>query len=217
LPETQPRELRVPFDLRHLSHTYRAMAADRCFVLLSLVTSLNFGAVFLYVSSAPTIVLNLLHLNERQFAWLFIPTIGGMTIGAGLSGRLAGRFDAVRTVRLGYLLIFGGIVLNLGLNSWFPPALPWFVVPVAVGGMGVSLAFPTLTLLMLDRFPATRGAAASVQAAMSLAGSAAVGGLLSPVVSSSGLSLACAGTLLSVSGYCCWGLYCRIAERERGG
>ena len=210
LPETHPRERRTPIDLRHLTRTYRAIARDTRFMLLAAVASLNFSALFLYIASAPVVVLGLLHLNERQFPWLFLPTIGGMTLGAGLSGRLAGRVSAVRTVTLGYSLIFSGAGLALLLNSFLAPAVPWFVLPIGIGGMGVSLAFPTLTLLMLDRFPAVRGAAASVQAAMSIAASTLVGGLLSPMASRDGLSLALGSVALSLCGLACWLLYCRI-------
>lgn len=213
LPETHPRERRTPIDLRHLTRTYRAIAGDARFMLLSAAASFNFSALFLYIASAPVVVLGLLHLNERQFPWLFLPTIGGMSLGAGLSGRLAGRLSPARTVAIGYALIFSGAALALLLNSVLRPAVPWFVLPIGIGGIGVSLAFPTLTLLMLDRFPAVRGAAASVQAAMSIAASTLVGGLLSPAASRDGLSLALGSVALSGAGLVCWLLYRRVTPR----
>jgi DHA1 family bicyclomycin/chloramphenicol resistance-like MFS transporter len=208
LPETHPRQRRTPIDLRHLLRSYGAIARDRRFLLLSAAASFNFGALFFYIASAPVVVLGLLHLNERQFPWLFLPTIAGMTLGAGLSGRLAGKISAGRTVALGYGLIFGGAALALILNSFLQPAVPWFVLPIGIGGIGVSLSFPTLTLLMLDRFPLVRGAAASVQAAMSIALSTLIGGLLSPLASGNGMSLALGSLALSVCGLVCWLLYC---------
>jgi DHA1 family bicyclomycin/chloramphenicol resistance-like MFS transporter len=210
LPETHPRERRTVFDASHLLRTYGAIARDLRCLLLGATAALNFGALFIYIASAPVIVLGMLHLNERQFPWLFIPTIGGMSFGAWLSGRLAGKFNATRTVALGYTLIFGGVALGLGLNSLMTPAVPWFVLPVAITGMGISLAFPTLTLLMLDRFPAVRGAAASVQAAMSLTCSTIVAGLLSPLASHSGLDLALGSLGMSLAGFACWAWYRRI-------
>jgi len=213
LPETHPRARRVPFDPPHLLHTYRGIAGDLRFMLLALAAGLNFGALFLYIASAPVVILDLLHLNERQFPWLFIPTIGGMTLGAALSGRFAGKLSAAATVRLGYRLIFGGAALGLLLNLLMAPAVPWFVLPVAIGGMGVSLAFPTLTLLMLDRFPAVRGAAASVQMAMSLVVSTVVSGLLSPLASASGMSLALGNLGLACCGLACWLLYLRVTPQ----
>lgn len=213
LPETHPRERRVPLDLRHLLRTYRAIAGDLRFMLLAAAAGLNFASLFLYIASAPVVVLEMLHLSERQFAWLFLPTITGMTLGAGLSGRLAGRLSAARTVAAGYGLIFLGAALGLACNLSMEPAVPWFVLPIGVGGMGISLAFPTLTLLMLDRFPAVRGAAASVQAAASIATTTLVAGVLSPMATGSGLSLALGCLLLALGGLACWLLYCRLSPR----
>ena len=213
LPETHPRARRTPVDPAHLLHTYRAIAGDPRFMLLALAASLNFASIFVYIASAPVIVLDLLHLSERQFAWLFLPTISGMTLGAGLSGRLAGRLNAAHTVAAGFGLIFLGAALGIAGNLLLKPAVPWFVLPIGVGGMGVSLAFPTLTLLMLDRFPAARGAAASVQAAMSIAMSTLVAGLLSPMASGSGLDLALGSLGMGLGGLGCWLLYRRLTPQ----
>ncbi len=43
------------------------------------LAGIGFGGIFLYISSAPVFVMQHLHLGEGGFAWLFIPTIGGMT------------------------------------------------------------------------------------------------------------------------------------------
>jgi DHA1 family bicyclomycin/chloramphenicol resistance-like MFS transporter len=136
-----------------------------------------------------------------------------MTLGAGLSGRFAGKLSAARTVAAGYGLIFLGAALGIGCNLLLEPAVPWFVLPIAVGGMGVSLAFPTLTLLMLDRFPAVRGAAASVQAAMSIAICTLIAGVLSPLVSGSGRDLALGSLALALGGLACWLGYRRLSPR----
>lgn len=210
LPETHPRERRTRFALRPLLHTYRAVAGDHRYLLLGFAASLNFCAIFTYIASAPAVVLNILRLSETEFAWLFVPIIGGMMIGSVLSARLAGRVDARGTVRLGFSLMAAGTVLNLAGSLLLTPTVPWFVLPVGVIGMGVTLAFPTFTLLMLDRFPAVRGAAASVQATISLGMSGLVAGLVAPMVDGSALALASTAMLLSLSGYGLWRIYLRI-------
>lgn len=210
LPETHPRERRVRFALRPLMQTYGTIARDRPFMLLGLVASLNFGALFTYIAAAPAVVLNLLELNERQFAWLFVPTIGGMMIGSATSGRLAGKLSTLRTVRLGYTIMGVGVLVNLAVSLLLPPGIPWTVLPIGLFGLGVSLTFPTLTLLMLDRFPAVRGAAASVQAAMSLGFSAIVSGVIAPRVCHGTVPLALTAMTLIAGGFCLWRLYCRL-------
>jgi DHA1 family bicyclomycin/chloramphenicol resistance-like MFS transporter len=205
----------VPLSLRQLSHTYGAIARDHHFVLLALAASMNFGALFTYVASAPTVVLDLLHLNERQFAWLFIPVIGGMMLGARLSGMLAGRWPPLTTVRWGYRLIGAGAAINLVVSLLLPPTAPWSILPVSVSAVGVSLSFPTLTILMLDRFPAVRGAAASVQAAFALGFNAVVSGLISPLLSHSLAPMALGSSLIWGCSFLLWQLYCRLVPEVR--
>lgn len=214
LPETLPRPRRVGLSVRQLARTYGAIARDHHFVLLALTTSMNFGALFVYIASAPTIVLDLLHLNERQFGWLFIPVISGMMLGARSSGVLAGRRSPLTTVRWGYLLIGSGAAINL-LVSRLPPSVPWSMLPVTISAVGVSLSFPTLTILMLDRFPAVRGAAASVQAAAALGFNAMVSGLISPLVSHSLPLLSLATSAVWGGSFVSWLIYCRLSPEVR--
>ncbi len=210
LPETHPRERRTRFALRPLLRTYRSVLGDRRFLLLGFAASLNFGALFIYIASAPSVVLDLLKLSETQFAWLFVPVIAGMMLGSATSARMAGRMSPLRTVRVGFSLMAIGTLLNLAGSIGLRPQVPWFVLPVGVIGSGVTLVFPTLTLLMLDRFPAVRGAAASVQATISLGVSALVSGLVAPLVDASALKLALAAAAMTGSGFVLWWWYRRI-------
>ena len=133
LPETLAPERRVPINARTLLTNYFAMLSDAPFRWLSLTAGFNFGALFLYISSAPAFVLDLLKLGEQDFAWLFVPAIGGMMIGATISGRLAGKRTPPEMMRLSYRLIAAGAVVNLAVNLLFPPGVPWSVLPIGLG------------------------------------------------------------------------------------
>lgn len=205
LPETHPRARRQPLSLRSLLRGYAGIAADRACRWLVLAAMFNFGALFLYVASAPAFVMDRLGLSEQGFGWLFVPAIGGMMLGALLSGRLAGRLDPPRTVALGFWLVGAGALLNLAYNlAAARLTLPWAVLPIAVGAVGIAIVFPTLTLLMLDRFPLRRGAVSSVQSASSLAFNALLAAVIAPAVSGSGLWLATCAALLSLLALGCW-------------
>lgn len=217
LPETHPRERRVPLSAHELAATYREIATDRAFLPLALAGTMNFNALWIYISSAPAFVLGLLRLDAQHFAWLFIPAISGMMSGAFLSGRLAGRLDAAATVRLGYAIMLGASAVNLVLAlALQAPRLPWSVLPIGVHGIGIGLTFPTLTLLLLDRFPRHRGAVSSVQAFVSLSLSAFIAGVLSPLLSDSALKLALGAGLATALGFAAWRGYLAIEARGRG-
>lgn len=216
LPETHPPEHRLALSVSELGKTYRMILGDRAFFPLALAGSLNFNALWVYISSAPAVVLNLLRLDSQQFAWLFVPAISGMMLGAFMSGRLAGRLSAAATVRLGYLIMLGAAVLNVLVAMMMPvPRVPWSVLLIGVNAIGIGINFPTLTLQLLDRFPKHRGAVASVQAFVSLVISAVMAGVISPLLSGSMIALATGALVSTAIGFGAWRLYLRIERQPR--
>jgi DHA1 family bicyclomycin/chloramphenicol resistance-like MFS transporter len=205
LPETHPVALRTPFRPRPLFDTYARIAGDGRFLLLAAATGFNFGAFFLYISSAPAFVQTLLGLGTLGYPWFFVPCIAGMMTGATLSNRLAGKLAPRATVKLAYAIMITAMALNLGYNLWSDSLrLPWAVLPIALNSVGVSLAFPTLSLKMLDRYPLHRGAASSVQAFIWGMMTGAIAGVLSALLSTSGLHLAFGAMALMLLGCGSW-------------
>ena len=215
LDESHPPERRTRFAPRPLLAGYRAFGRDRLFWPLLISCSVNFAGLFLYIASAPRIVRELLHLSARGFPWLFLPVVAGLVGGAWLSGRMAGKRSAAFTVQLGYAVMLLACALHLLLALSFPaPRLPWSMLPLLVHGIGVQLAFPTLTLLLLDRFPHHRGGISSVQAFASLLLCSAVAGVMSPLLSGSMLSLALGASVLTIVGALAWWWHHAINRRK---
>ena len=72
---------------------------------------------------------------------------------------------------------------------------------------GIALVFPSVALLILDMYPRQRGSASSMQAFVGLVSNAAIAGLLSPLVSHSGLALALTAACFTAVGYALWRWY----------
>jgi hypothetical protein len=117
LPETHPPQNRVRLHPVGLARSYGAMLASRKFRLLALVGTFNFGALFLYIASAPAFVIDLLGLGEQDFVWFFAPTIAGMMLGAFVSGRSAGRVSGQRLVAWGFGFCGAAAVYNIAYNA----------------------------------------------------------------------------------------------------
>ncbi|MEZ5462775.1 multidrug effflux MFS transporter [Dokdonella sp.] len=216
LPETHPQERRLPLSPRSMGRSYLHILSDRAFFPLVCAGTFGFNALFVYISSAPAFVLGLLELNEQQFAWLFIPAIGGLMFGSFLSGRTAGRLSADATVRLGYSIMLGASAINIGAAWLLPrPMVPWSVLPLGLHSMGIGLAFPTLTLQLLDRFPTHRGGVSSLQAFCSLMISATLAGVVSPMVSDSALKLSVTAAAITTCGFVAWRGFRVIERRQR--
>lgn len=216
LPETHPAANRVPLKFGPLFRGSWAIARNRRFLLLSFAGCMNFGALFLYIASAPVFVLDILKLNQQQFGWFFVPTIFGMMLGAFASGRLAGRMSPVATAGVGYAVCAVAGVANVGYNLLVAePALPWAVLPMAFTAFGIALVFPIITLMILDMYPRQRGAASSMQAFVGLAFNSVLAGVVSPLASHGGaMVLAVASLVLCVAAWMVWQVYRADMRRE---
>ena len=214
LSETLPHAALQPFAPRPLTRNYLKLLGSLRFGLLSSAIAFNFAGLFLYISSAPVIVYELLHLNENQFAWLFVPAISGFMFGAFMSGRLAGKLTPHSTIRTGYTVMIVATAFSIVYHAMFPPALPWTVLPVMVYTIGMSLAVPNLTLFVLDLFPHNRGLAASLQAFQQAMFNAIVAGAVSPHVSGTGLGLAATTAVFLTCGAGCAFIYSRLPTRK---
>lgn len=205
LPETHPPSARLPLRPAPLLRGYLGIVSNRRFQRLALAGSLNFGALFLYIASAPAFVMDLLGLGERQFAWFFVPMIGGMMLGAWVSGRAAGRIDGRRLANIGFACCGVAAAVNIAYNLFVPaPSVPWAVLPMSLNAFGVALVFPIVTLAILDMYPRQRGSASSLQAFSSLATNAVVAGALSPLLSQRGIHLALGAAAFSLVAWLFW-------------
>ena len=219
LPETLPPAERSSMSPRSLWADYRMIAGNTHFRRLAAASAFNFGALFLFIASAPAFVLDLLQyrgqpLDEQDFHWFFVPMISGMMLGAWLSGRMAGRVDPRRQVALGFAISAVAMVVGLAYNLMVDaPQVPWAVLPVAMNSFGIALVFPVVTLMILDLFPRHRGAASSMQAFTTLVLNATLAGLVSPWISHSALWLTLMAATLMALG---WGFWVWEAQRRSG-
>ena len=133
LPETHPPATRHPLRPRALWRNYRHVLGRPAFSLLAFLLGFNFCAFFLYIAAAPAFLVDRLGVSTLGFAWLFVPMIAGIMIGALLSGRLAGRISPMRTIRIGYGVLAAASVVNLAICYFVSPYVAWNVLLKTAG------------------------------------------------------------------------------------
>jgi len=154
-------------------------------------------------------------VSSYGFAWLFIPMITGVMIGAAISGRSAGRLSTERTVQLAYGLMFTGVAFDLGVAWFVTPGVPWHVLPIMLFTMGSSVLMPTASLLMLDLFPTMRGLASSLQSFIHFALAAVNAGSIAPLLAQSLKAMALGMTGFTVASLALWMTYRRRTANRR--
>ena len=212
LPETLPPAHRHALRPTALWRNYRAVIGQPKFALLALVPSLNFCGFFIYIAAAPAFLVDLLGVSTWGFAWLFVPMIAGIMIGAYTSGRLAGRMSPKKTIRAGYLLLTGGVIVNLLVSTFLPPMVAWNVLPIMIYTIGSSLIMPSVTLLLLDLFPTMRGMTSSLQGFVQFALGGVIAGTIAPLLARSLPLLAWGMAVFTAASFALWLTYQRQAR-----
>jgi MFS transporter, DHA1 family, multidrug resistance protein len=211
--ETLPHERRQPFKPGPLVEGYRQVGANAPLILLSLAAGFNFNGFFLYILSAPIYLPEQLGLGPTEYAWLFAPGIGGIMLGAFISGRVAGKWKPEKTIRAGYMIMLVAASINVAYAFTGKPSLPWAVIPIGFYAVGSALAFPSLSIMVMNLFPSRRGMATSLSGFITGMVNVLVAGLISPALSHSHLWLSIGMASLMVTGFACWYSYRRLTSR----
>ena len=75
---------------------------------------------------------------------------------------------------------------------------------ISLNAFGIALVFPIVTLAILDMYPHQRGSASSLQAFVGLLLNVVIAGMLSPMLSHGGLSLALGAAFFTIAGWLFW-------------
>jgi len=161
---------------------YAAAVLNRRFLFLILCLALSFGGLFLYIAGAPTVIYDFLGLGSDDFGWLFIPMVTGMVLGASISGRLAHRWPAQRTISAGLLVMTIAVTLNLVIVNLTPASVLTVVGPVVLYVIGLAVMMPAITVVALDCLPTHRGTAASMQGFVQTLANSAVASIAVPLL-----------------------------------
>lgn len=204
LPESLPPEKRHEFSFSKLANSYKAIFSSPLFHLQSGTVAFNFGGLFLYVAAAPVFLTQHLGLSAQQFGWQFVPMVAGIFLGALSANRLAGRIPILTQVHIGYFFLASSAFCNMTYHLFFPPALPWSVIPLFFYAIGMSIVAPAVTLMTLDLFPHTRGIVASCQSCAVTFMGAVMAGAVAPTLDSSPFMLALGQLGITSCAMLCW-------------
>jgi len=199
--EPLPKERRQPLHPVYLLRMYAKAFGTPRFVSIVVANAIFFAGFFLYITSAPTMVYEHLHLGANDFIYLFGPLVGGMIIGSQLSGRMAGKWSQQRSIALGITLMLAGAALNLVQAMYMSPGVLNTIGPVALYVMGMALNMPVLPIMAIDCCPNNRGLASSMQGFLQMGVNALVAGLVVPLLYHSVEHLAFGMAVFFILGY----------------
>jgi DHA1 family bicyclomycin/chloramphenicol resistance-like MFS transporter len=207
LHESHPKERRLPFSVRSLASNYSKIFFNKRFQLLAAIPGINFMGFFVYIAGAPAYVLTHMELSTKDFWVLFVPSISGITLGAWLSGRAAGKLLMRKQVAIGFSIMGFAAIVNLLVSAFVKPNDWVHIVPVFIFVVGMALITPTITVSLLDAFSWARGSVSALQSSCHVAMMAVVTALIVAPAQGSLLGFAIVMAVTSAIGFLIWLIY----------
>jgi DHA1 family bicyclomycin/chloramphenicol resistance-like MFS transporter len=189
-PETLGEDDRRSIHPATVVRTYISALLHKQFPALIFSWSLAFAGQFLYVAGAPTVIYEFLGLGPDDFAWLFLPLVTGLILGALISDRLTHRWSAEKTISMGFLLMVLASVISICVAGFSVASIPGVIGPLLLYVTGFALMLPGLTVLVLDCMPNHRGTAASMQGFLQMLTGAGVASIAVPLLNGRWLNFA---------------------------
>jgi DHA1 family bicyclomycin/chloramphenicol resistance-like MFS transporter len=170
LPETLRPEYRQPLVVSAILKRFGELLRHRAFMGYALTSSLQFAALFSFLSGSPFMFIQHYGIPPRLFGLLFGGMVVFMTVGSLLNAKFAPVFGAGRILRYAVIVpaIVGPAALVLGLIEARSGAIgiwPFFLC-FAPQIATISLIGPNGTAMALQRYPHMAGTASSLMGIM---------------------------------------------------
>lgn len=218
LDESAAREKSQSLAPRQLLANYRRILRNHTYCGYALVSVLNFGCLFAYITASPLLLINTLGATPRVYALLFALTSFGFMLGGAVNGRLSMRgVPAPRLLAAGLTLTVSTSIAILILSLTGGARLATITPLLFAATFGSSLIAPNATVAALHPVPESAGMASSIMTCVQWltgAGAGALAGLVFDGRSPRGLGEVMSGfALASLAVY--WAYVRRIERHAR--
>ena len=172
--ESLPQENRLQISPKSIVRNYAELLIDRSFIGFSLAAGFSMGAMFAFIASSSTVLMETFELNPHQFAWSFAIIAFGLMVGSQSCGFLLRRkapvhrlyrfaaYWTVAVLALGVILSLAGLVnltifmlimfsFTIGLGAINPTA-PILALRKQGHRLGMASALTGATLFLFGTF-----------------------------------------------------------------
>lgn len=193
IPESLPAQRRSSGQRTHGSNVRRVLG-DRRFMALVFVQAFSFAVMFAFITASSFILQTGYGLSETTYAIVFAINAFAIMVGGILNGALVKRVAVTTLLNVAVgILIVGVVGVAVVAFAFDRPPLVLLQVSIAIPTFSLGAIMANTSALGLARHTgATAGLAAAIMGSIQ----AAMGGLVSPLVSVGGVSVRSMATVM---------------------
>lgn len=162
MPETLSTQNKIKFNLTKTIDDYKKILQNKEFLLGTLAWGTTFGALMIWISSSPLILMNLMGLNSTEFSIAQIPIFVGFICGTFVLRALNRVFNLYQCVRVGISFCFIGFLLLIVMSIYFERSIVLLIGSITLFDFGYGILSAPLTRLILDSSNFPKGITSSL-------------------------------------------------------
>lgn len=179
LPESYVPDRTMSLKPKPILLNFWAVLKEPQFYTYAFTGAVAFAGLFVYVSGSPHIFMDIYHLTDKQYGWIFAGLSIGFIGSSQVNSILLKRFDSqqVVPVALGFQSLTGILMLLFAMNGWL--SLPVLITLLFMYLSSIGFTNPNTAALCLAPFEKNAGSASALMGALQMG----IGALASVVVS----------------------------------
>lgn len=178
IPETLPKERRIPLNFSNTLRSYNKLLINRKVLGYVLTNAFSFSGMFCFLTSGSVVYTKIYGVEPKNFGYFFILNTVIMMVSTFLSGKYVSKIGSEKILRIGLIIqSISGIWLAIcgifQLGLWeMAIAIGFYVGMIAIVSSNSNAA-------ILELFPRIAGTANSLAGMLRFSVGAIVGGILS--------------------------------------
>ena len=161
--ESLPKEKRNSIHISKVTQVYIHTLKNPHYVRLIFINAFGFASFFIFVSGAPTILMDILHFKPNQFYYLFVPVVSGIMLGAFISSHLVNHLKNQQMISIFLSLMLLISLINVILSFTLNTSPVRIILPLLFYAFCLAIIMPVLGVSIINCFPDNRGAASGMQ------------------------------------------------------
>jgi len=157
--ESLPKARRADFNLSSIFANYWKLFNSLNFICYTLIASLPFVSMVVYIANLSIIYINYMGLNPAICSYYQATTMGSFSISSLLTVRLISRFGVEKTKNLGGIIVVIGVVLLSFITIAHNDTVKLICLAMGIIAFGGAMLAGTFSVKAMSLFPEMNGTA----------------------------------------------------------